>query len=335
MSDDKYMQHALALAKRGQYTCSPNPMVGCVIVKNDKIIGEGWHKCAGKPHAEIKALNQAKEKASGATVYVTLEPCCHFGKTPPCTQALIKAKVARVVAACLDPNAKVSGKGIRELQEAGIQVDVDCCKEEAKELNKIHFHHQKTKRPYVIAKWAMSLDGETITHPLDDKKISSQESQQHAHQIRQQVDAILIGSNTAIIDNPRLTARHGKNIKKQPLRIVLTNRNKPPDSLSLFNDGFKTLVISPETFPQTESGKICLNSLLDHLGKQGISSLLVEGGKTTHQLFLKENLVNEIQCYLAPVLIGPWNKKRKLQIINLQTLNKDQFIQAQFTGNSA
>lgn len=204
----EYMRIALQLAQQGRCTVSPNPMVGCVIVKNNQIIGEGFHSYSGGPHAEIMALQQAGSNAQGAIAYITLEPCCHYGKTPPCTDALLQAGITHIVVACLDPNPLVAGKGLQQLQSAGMHVELGVGEEEAKRLNEIFFHYIRNQRPFVIAKWAMSLDGKTVTQPHDTRDISCLASHQASHQIRQQVDAILIGANTAIHDDPLLTVRH-------------------------------------------------------------------------------------------------------------------------------
>jgi diaminohydroxyphosphoribosylaminopyrimidine deaminase/5-amino-6-(5-phosphoribosylamino)uracil reductase len=202
-----YMQQALALAEKGRFSVSPNPMVGCLIVKAGKIIGQGYHHQAGTPHAEIHALREAGAEAKDADVYVTLEPCCHYGRTPPCTDALIAAGVTRVYFACHDPNPEVAGKGSAALKAAGIQAEEGLCRSEAQQLNKIFFHFIQTKRPFVFSKWAMSLDGKTMTHPDDLPAISSTASRSHSHLLRRAVDAILIGTNTAIDDDPALTVR--------------------------------------------------------------------------------------------------------------------------------
>lgn len=329
-----YMTLALQHAARGRLTVSPNPMVGCVIVKNDQVVGVGHHQRAGEPHAEVYALRDAGDAAKEATAYVTLEPCCHVGRTPPCTQALIQAGIKKVYVACLDPNPLVAGKGITELQAAGMEVEVGLCEEAATQLNEIFFYFMKHKRPFVIAKWAMSLDGKTITHAQDSRQISSSESQQHTHELRSQVDAILIGANTARLDNPQLTAREIDNAK-QPIRIVLSTNGDLPKELNLFAASMpsKTIVatcasaidINAEiiTLAKNEKQKVHLPSLLDELGKRNITSLLIEGGMTVHQQFFAENLVNKIQVYLAPVVIGSGEKKQYFLNMNANQLGHD------------
>lgn len=340
-----YMALALELAKRAQYKTSPNPAVGCVIVKNDQIIGEGFHPFAGAPHAEIYALNNA-QNAHGATAYVTLEPCCHYGKTPPCTQALIKAGIKKLVIATLDPNPLVSGKGVKDLKDAGIEVEVGICQEEAKLLNQWFFHYIQQKRPFVIAKWAMSLDGKTTTHPADSTSISSDDSRAFVHQLRQQVDAILVGSGTALRDNPSLTSRTAQ-LEKQPIRIVLTTHGDLPLHLNLFDQEAPTIVATSvgakkewlaqlakkniETLivSTNKQNKLDLGYLLEALGKKEITSLLVEGGMTVHENFFREKLVNQFRVFLAPVIIGTLEKKQFLNHIQLSQINSDYYFVAE------
>jgi len=343
-SPNAYMTLALQLAARGRATVSPNPMVGCVIVKNEHIVGQGWHERVGGPHAEIVALQAAGEKAADATAYVTLEPCCHHGRTPPCTDALIRAGVKEIYAASLDPNPLVAGKGVAALRAAGIKVNIGLCATEATALNEIFFHYIKYKKPLVIAKWAMSLDGKMVTHQNDTRQISGHESTMHTHQTRQMVDAILIGAKTARLDNPELTARfHNEHNNKQPLRIILTGKEKLSIDLKIFatNAPAKTLLVATEenaahyqqmdhieiiTAAKNQQGLIDLPELLTHLGNREITSLLVEGGAHVHQSFFQENLVNKIQVYLAPTIIGNLEKKLALGSMDINFLGKDIFI---------
>lgn len=328
---DRYMSLALHLAEQGRLTVSPNPMVGCVIVKNNQIIGQGFHQHTGNHHAEVLALQQAGREAKGSSVYVTLEPCCHYGRTPPCATALIEAGVDKVYVSCLDPNPLVSGKGIQLLQSANIDISVGLFEKEAAALNEVFFHYITHKKPFVIAKWAMSLDGKTSTNKLDDKEISGDISKHVTHKMRQQVDAILVGQNTILIDNPQLTSRNAMSTK-QPVRIVLAGKKKLPVKLNIFtNASSRTLIVTTKQtlhnvshikdshvdlliIPENNYQQINLPVLLDELAKLGISSLLVEGGMTVHQSFLEENLVNKIYVYLSPKLIGLFSKKKSIQI---------------------
>jgi diaminohydroxyphosphoribosylaminopyrimidine deaminase/5-amino-6-(5-phosphoribosylamino)uracil reductase len=345
-----YMQRALQLAELGRLTVSPNPMVGCVLVKNNQIIGEGFHQRAGEPHAEVYALKNASEDTKGATAYVTLEPCCHTGRTPPCTQALIAAGIKTVYIACLDPNPLVAGKGIEALKAAGIEVHVGLYEQEAISLNKIFFHFTQTRRPYVICKWAMSLDGRTITHPEDTRVISSSDSLQHSHEIRQSVDAIVIGARTASLDNPQLTVRHVGAIK-QPLRFILASKGNLPFNLKIFDPSLpsKTIVVTTSFAKEswlkaakeknievwhcaTKNQLIDLHDFLNQLGQTNITSILVEGGESLHASFFAEDLVNEVQVYIAPKIISQLNKKKPLFNLSTTTIGQDIFINAHLGG---
>lgn len=335
-----YMEQALTLAEKGRFTVSPNPMVGCVIVKNEQIIGTGFHQRAGEPHAEVFALKEAGDDARAADVYVTLEPCCHYGRTPPCTDALIQAGVKRVFIACQDVNPLVGGQGVRQLQAAGIETIVGIKEQEARQLNTFFFHFMTHKRPFIIVKWAMSLDGKTITHPEDDRIISDAACHAHAHGVRHAVDAILIGSRTACLDNPQLTVRHQTEVKKQPLRIILASQGQLPLDLALFSPDLpgKTCVVVTElvdkqwmeqakqnniecwVLPANDQKQVDLVALLKKLGEQHITSLLVEGGECVRNRFLRDNLVDETLVYISPVLIGDLSQKKSLNMFQYQPL---------------
>jgi diaminohydroxyphosphoribosylaminopyrimidine deaminase/5-amino-6-(5-phosphoribosylamino)uracil reductase len=339
------MKEALALAEKGRYTASPNPMVGCLIVKEGHVIGRGYHERAGGPHAEVFALREAGVQAKGATVYVTLEPCCHFGKTPPCTDALIQAGVREVYLAIKDPFLAVNGKGIAALKAAGITVKTGLLRTQAMRLNEAFLHYAKHNRPWVIAKWAMSLDGKTTTHPLDVRHISSEEARLQTHALRQSVDAILIGADTAINDNPLLTVRlpQEEKIIKQPIRVVITARGRLPLDLKLFDHTLpsETIIATTENsspdwrsalikknitvwvLPMNNDGQVDLRALLNKLGENQITSLLVEGGMTLHRSFFNENLVNNIFVYLSPLIIGDLRTKKYLKKYKLSCVGKD------------
>lgn len=347
-----YMSLALQLAERGRFTVSPNPMVGCVIVKNGDIIGQGYHERAGEPHAEIHALNAAKEAAKQATLYVTLEPCAHTGKTPPCIQAIIAAGIKKVYVACVDPNPLVAGKGIDALRTAGIEVEVGLEKESAQKLNEIFFHYITTKRPFVIAKWAMSLDGKMVTQSQDDRAISGIKSQHDVHGLREAVDAILIGAKTAIHDDPLLTVRYSKSgtNPKHPIRIILASRGDLPLDLKLFSKGLpaKTIIATTNAsnptwrekmaalniplliLPQDAKGQVDLSRLLNELGVMQITSLLVEGGREVHDSFFAADLVNKIQVYLAPNIIASLPNKKFLSQLQCIQLDNDYLFTANY-----
>jgi diaminohydroxyphosphoribosylaminopyrimidine deaminase/5-amino-6-(5-phosphoribosylamino)uracil reductase len=339
-----YMQRALQLAEQGRYTVSPNPMVGCVLVKNETVIGEGYHQCAGQAHAEIIALQSCREDTAGATAYVTLEPCCHYGLTPPCTDTLIRAGIQKVFVACQDPNPLVAGKGIEQLRAAGIEIECGLAQEDARQLNEIFFHYITTQRPFIIMKWAMSLDGKTITAENDSKQISGTAAQQKNHNWRARVDAILIGAQTARNDNPFLTTRLPEGTAaRQPLRIIISHHGQLQQDSNIFDKNLpgKTLLVLTDTSsakqweaigietllgPTTNSGDIDLKALLGILAKRGISSILVEGGETIRQQFFSENVVDKLEVFIAPVIISKLAHKRKVANLQVQMLDDDVYL---------
>lgn len=347
-SHQDYMNLALQLAERGRLSVSPNPMVGCVIVKDHTIVGSGYHQCAGQAHAEVHALQAAGKAAHAATAYVTLEPCCHYGKTPPCTQALIQAGIKKIYIACLDPNPLMNGLGAAALRAAGITVDIGLARAQAQQLNEVFFHFMKTQRPFVIAKWAMSLDGKTIVNASDHPHISGKVAHAHAHEIRQQVDAILIGANTACRDNPQLTVRLSPTPIKQPIRMVVSSHTELPLHLQLLQpmlaantwiattsatriawqqavraSGAKLLIL-----PQDATGQVDLLALLKTLAAENITSLLVEGGMTLHTSFFAQQLVNKIQLYLAPNIIGAHPIKQFVSDLQMEKMGEDIYLTA-------
>jgi diaminohydroxyphosphoribosylaminopyrimidine deaminase/5-amino-6-(5-phosphoribosylamino)uracil reductase len=309
MKPEDYMQRCLDLAFLGQGAVAPNPMVGCVIVKNNTIIGEGYHQKFGGPHAEVLAIAAVKDQdlLEGATVYVSLEPCAHFGKTPPCSNLLIDKKIARVVIACKDPNPKVAGKGIERLQKAGIKVEVGMLDTAAQQLNKRFFCLHQKQRPYVVLKWAQTKDGFLDRLRSNDQKginwISSEESRSLVHHWRSQEMSILVGKHTALNDNPSLTVRDvsGKN----PIRILIDSQLQVQNDISLFSTDAPTLIfnrIKNEQKGNIEWIKIPETStkfILDELYHRGIHSVMVEGGSRTLQYFIIDNVWDE-----AYVLVG-------------------------------
>jgi len=315
------MRRALALAARGEGFVEPNPQVGCVIARGDEIVGEGYHQAFGGPHAEIHALAAAGEKARGATVYVTLEPCCHHGKTPPCTEALIAADVKRVVAAQRDPFPKVAGGGFAGLKAAGIAVEVELLHREAKELNAPYLHLLRTGMPWVIAKWAMTLDGRLATSQGESRWISGEESRAMVHQLRGRMDAILVGGETARRDDPLLTARppgprvatrivvtDSANIsldsqlvrtaRETPTMIVCGSSASSDRRAQLAAAGCEVLHFSDCTPGQR------MERLLQELGKRRATNLLVEGGGKTFGLLFDCEDINEVHAFIAPILVG-------------------------------
>lgn len=316
--DEKIMRNCIRLAKKGRVL--PNPMVGCIIIKNSEIIGKGFHKIFGGPHAEVIAVNDAKKRGcdlKGASLYVNLEPCSHFGKTPPCADLIISEGIKKVFIGMKDPNPLVSGKGIRKLQRHGIEVVFGICENECKELNKVFISVISRKRPYVILKSAQSIDGKIALNNFSSKWITGIKSRTLAHDIRSFCDGVLIGRNTAEIDNPELTARlnlHPKN----PVRIVIDKNLKLKGNLKLFSEKSAPAVIvhsslkkplkkilNADYLPVKEkNGALDLADLLHKLFLKGIYSLLVEGGSKTLSGFLKQNLYDELFVMIAPKIFG-------------------------------
>jgi diaminohydroxyphosphoribosylaminopyrimidine deaminase/5-amino-6-(5-phosphoribosylamino)uracil reductase len=292
--DIEFMSYALQLAKKGIWTARPNPMVGCVIVKKNQIIAKGYHQKYGENHAEINALNEIEvEEAEGSTIYVTLEPCFHIGKTPPCVDALIKAKVKKVIIAMLDVNPLVAGQSVKKLQEQGIEVEVGLLEKEAKILNRGFIKRMTFNKPFVSAKIAMSLDGKTAMVSGESKWITGQEAREDVQRLRAQSDAILTGVNTVLSDNPSLNVRKIK--CTQPLRVILDRQNRLQDKkdLTVFSDGAKTLVLKDD-----------LETVLKILGEREINNVLLETGSILFSAMLKVNLIDEIIIYTAPMFLG-------------------------------
>jgi len=345
------MQQALTLANRGKLSVSPNPMVGCIIVKEGLIIAEGWHINAGEPHAEIHALAQAGVQAKDSTVYVTLEPCCHHGRTPPCTDALIRAKVKKVIIATLDPNLKVAGKGVQRLKEAGIEVKMGVLEKQAQHLNKIFFHYQKTQQPFVYAKWAMSLDGRIAVNGDDSKTISASEAFKATHRLRNICDAILVGKQTLIDDNPSLNVRINLNDIKHPTKFILCGElNHIDNNWKILNQQqAKTIFVCTKISKNaadelnkfgieywalsSNQDKVSLNELLERMGSMGITSLLVEGGKRTLDNFMNQKAVNEFDTYISSVVIADHNPKEHLFFNKVSMMGKDINVNAKFKEN--
>lgn len=339
-TDYFYMQRALDLAICAYGNVSPNPYVGAVLVKNDQIIGEGFHHKAGSAHAEVNAIQQARTQGfdtAGATIYVTLEPCCHFGKTPPCTDLLIQSNIKRVVIAMQDPNPLVQGQGIAQLKAAGMEVELGLLNTEAQQLNRIFIHNQCHKRPFVALKTALSLDGKCATVTGDSKWISNEQARLKTHELRQGFDAILIGSGTLKADNPQLTIRHPdfprlNYAAKQLTRIILSTH---PEAINfnaqLFTDNLApTWLIIPKTSTWSaptqlnqnikilpcpdKNGEICIPALLDLLYQHKICSLFVEGGAGIYSAFWNAQMVDWLYLFQAPIIVGNshapslWNK---------------------------
>ncbi len=329
----KYMERAIELAKRARGFTSPNPMVGAVIVKDGKVIGEGYHERCGELHAERNALASLTESAEGATIYVTLEPCCHYGKTPPCTEAIIEHKLAKVVIGSRDPNPLVSGKGAAILRKAGIEVVEDFMREECDAINPIFFHYITTKRPYVAMKYAMTMDGKIATRTGASKWITGEAARNHVQTLRHAYKGIMVGIGTVLADNPMLNCRMQGGI--DPVRIVCdthlripmdcqivqtadtietilaTSTNEKEKIDQLIKKGIQILQI-PE-----KDGCIDLNLLMQTLGEKGIDSILLEGGGRLNDSFLREKLIQKAYVYLAPKIFGGEDAKTPVEGIGV------------------
>lgn len=318
-----YMRRALELAGLARGRTSPNPMVGAVLVKEGTIVGEGFHAFAGSDHAELEAIREAEGAAAGATMYVTLEPCCHFGRTPPCVEQIIKAGIRRVVAACEDPNSAVSGKGFAALRAAGVAVEIGLLAEEAARLNQAFFTFIRTGRPFVILKIAASLDGKIATRTGDSRWITGESARLHVHQIRNEVDAVLVGIGTILRDDPMLTTRLGTPDQRDPTRVIVDNLARLPLRAKVINRASTALTIlaASEMAPRARlealeregvqillvpgsPRRISLANLMVALGKHGFLSVMIEGGAEINASALQEGVVDKVLFFLAPILIG-------------------------------
>lgn len=338
MTDQEYMLRAIQLAKKGEGWTNPNPMVGVVIVKDGRIIGEGYHKKCGELHAERNAIASLTESAEGATIYVTLEPCCHYGKTPPCTEAIIEQKIKKVVIGSRDPNPKVAGKGAQILRESGITVVQDFMREECDRLNPVFFHYITTKTPYVVMKYAMTLDGKIATKTGASKWITGELARQEVQHMRHRYMGIMAGIGTVLADDPMLNVRvEGW---KSPVRIVCDSSLRIPLDSQIVRSAkeYRTIVAyagREENEEITEKierlhakgvdtvccpdgkGQIDLKKLMTYLGNEGIDSILLEGGGTLNDSALRAGIVKEVHCFIAPKLFGGKNSKTPVQGIGI------------------
>lgn len=322
--DEQMMARAISLARNGLGRTSPNPLVGAVIVRDGRIVAEGWHRKAGTPHAEIHALNMAGELARGATVYVSLEPCAHYGRTGPCAKALVEAGVSRVVVAMTDPNPKVAGKGIAILQEAGIQVTTGVLEQEARQLNEVFLKWITTGLPFVALKTAMTLDGKIATAAGQSQWITNEASRYETHRLRDVYDGILVGINTALADNPSLTTRLKEYQGRNPVRIVVDSRARLPLESKLVTDGAARTIVAVtagapadrvealrsagvEIIVAGSGDHVDMHSLMEQLGAMKIASVLVEGGGSVNFSLLQAGLVDRVYAFIAPKLVGGRN----------------------------
>lgn len=320
MTHSDYMRRAIALAEQARGWTSPNPLVGCVIVKDGKIIAEGYHQKAGEWHAERNAILNCTEDLRGATAYVTLEPCCHHGRTPPCSDLLIERGIKTVVIGSRDPNPLVAGKGANQLRQAGVEVIEDVCRAECDALNPIFFHYIQTKRPYVLLKYAMTADGKIASYTGSSKWITGESARENVQRTRHEYSAIMVGVETVLADDPMLNSRMPN--AKQPLRIVCDSQLRTPLNCQLVQTAqhYRTLIATlnqdaekqqkytacgVEILVVKEKDKrVDLADLLQKLGAMGIDSLLIEGGSQLNFSALEQGLVNRVHCYIAPKLIG-------------------------------
>jgi diaminohydroxyphosphoribosylaminopyrimidine deaminase/5-amino-6-(5-phosphoribosylamino)uracil reductase len=337
-----YMDRALLLARLALVHSSPNPAVGAVIVKDDVIVGEGYTQPPGSNHAEIVALQQAGDKAKGATMYVTLEPCCHQGRTPPCTKAIIDAGIADVHISIIDPDLRVCGRGKAELEAAGIKTFVGDHEELAQELNEAYIKHTHTGLPFVIGKFAMSLDGKIATKTGESRWISGEQSRRYVHTLRSQIDGIMVGVDTVIRDDPQLTARAGLvggRVEKQPLRIVVDSKGRTPPTAKIFQVPGKTLVAmtkgaDPEKTKAltgvgaevvelpAKGGMVNLEELLRLLGQRQIVSMMVEGGAAVFGSLFEERLIDKVLAFVAPIVIGGHGAKNPVEGKGVEKLSQ-------------
>lgn len=335
MAEEQFMKRAIELAKQGAGWTAPNPLVGAVVVKNGRVIGEGYHRKYGELHAERNALAACTEDPAGATLYVTLEPCCHYGKTPPCTEIIIEKKIAKVVIGSRDPNPKVAGKGARILREHGIEVVENYMREACDALNPVFFHYITTKTPYVVLKFAMTLDGKIATRTGASKWITGEAARNHVHQLRGRYAGILAGIGTVLADDPMLNCRIDG--AHQPLRIILDSHLRIPMGSRLVRSAkeYPLLIVCNESTRDREEGasriqkleeagaKVWtlpeknghpdLNVLMQRLGEEKIDSVLIEGGGTVNEAALKAHIVHHVYAYIAPKIFGGEDAKTPVE----------------------
>ncbi|MEE2987610.1 MAG: bifunctional diaminohydroxyphosphoribosylaminopyrimidine deaminase/5-amino-6-(5-phosphoribosylamino)uracil reductase RibD [Nitrospinota bacterium] len=326
--DCQHMSRTLDLACRAEGRTSPNPMVGAVVVKKGKVVGEGYHARAGGPHGEIVALRKAGGRARAGTLYINLEPCCHYGRTPPCTDAILASGIKKVIVGMRDPNKEVAGKGIRILKQNGIEVVTGVLEPECRRLNEIYVKYISTGKPYVILKAALSLDGKISTRTGESQWITGSAARQKSHELRNKVDAVLVGTETVLNDNPRLTTRIKNRQVKHPVRVILDRSNRIPLTANTFKNvrsqrviyvsgdglsvsrkknldrlGVETLIL------QTNRGRLNLKQLMKKLGEMELVSVLIEGGSEVNASALKEKIVDKILFFVAPIIIGGNNAR--------------------------
>ncbi len=339
--DNKYMEYALELAEKGSGFTNPNPLVGAVIVKDERIIGEGYHQYYGGPHAEVNAFQNAKENVEGATMYVTLEPCSHYGKTPPCVDEIIRRGIKKVVIGMVDPNPLVSGRGVKILEDNGLEVFTGMLEDKCRVQNEIFNKYITTKMPFCIFKSAMTLDGKIATHTGDSRWVSGEESREYVHRIRQRVSGILVGVGTLLADDPMLTSRIEDTETKNPLRIIVDTKAKIPMESNIVRTAgeVRTLLVTTDFAPKeklenlaskgmqilispTKEGRVDIPNAIRMIGEMGIDSILVEGGSTIAYSFLEEQMIDKVLFFIAPKVVGGEESKTPLGGIGI-ALMKD------------
>lgn len=329
--DEKYMERALELAELGSGFVNPNPLVGAVIVKDNRIIGEGYHQIFGGAHAEVNAFENATEDVAGATMYVTLEPCSHYGKTPPCVEAIIKNGIKKVVIGMVDPNPLVAGDGIRILKESGIDVETGILEDKCRLQNEIFIKYITTSKPFCIFKSAMTLDGKIATYTGDSRWVSGEDSRRYVHRLRKKVAAILVGAGTVMADDPMLTARLGDEKVKNPVRVIVDTRGRIPMESKIVKTAGEVRTILATTQLAAEDvledlkkrglevlvtpvkdGRVDISYVVQKLGEIGIDSILIEGGGAIAYSFLEEGLIDKVLFFIAPKLVGGTESKSPL-----------------------
>jgi diaminohydroxyphosphoribosylaminopyrimidine deaminase/5-amino-6-(5-phosphoribosylamino)uracil reductase len=361
VKEEDYMRMALSLGRRGHGTASPNPMVGAILVKGKHVVGKGYHRKAGLPHAEIIALHEAKEEARGATLYINLEPCAHQGRTPPCVDAVMRAGVRKVVVSMLDPNPLVNGKGVESLRKGGIDTKVGLLEHEARKLNEAFIAYMEKKRPFFTLKAAASLDGKIATKTCDSKWISNEESRRYVNKLRSVTDGVMIGINTVISDNPLLVPKVSKP-KKIPVRIILDSKLRIPLACDVVKtaEKYRTWIFTSDEsrhdkearlksfgvdvvkVGKDENGRVSLKQVCDVLYNREVQSVLVEGGGELNSTLVKENLLDKLLIFYAPILIGGKNAQsliggkgidflrdaHKVDIVAVKRFKEDIFVEA-------
>lgn len=353
ISHKKYMEIALKIAEKGKGNVSPNPLVGCIIVKRGKIVGKGYHKQYGGEHAEIDAIKNASKKAANATLYINIEPCSHWGKTPPCTEKIVEAAIREVIIGMHDPNPLV--EGFRELKFRGIKTKIGILENEAKKLNEIYIKYMKTNRPFVILKLAMTMDGRIATKTGDSKYITGRDARKYVHQFRSEVDAIMVGINTVLKDNPKLTSRLVKG--KDPMKVVVDTELRMPLKCNLMKHPSKLIIATTNKAPKKKINKfyqkgvnvvvlkskrnlVDLKELMKELGKKEIASVMIEGGAELNSSAIKDRIANKLLIFTAPKLVGNGlgaignlgitkiDRAVKLKDIKMKKIGKDILVEA-------